>query len=135
MGQWHDQPDPALGETWDGFPSHSPPQSFYLGYRDGSYLLNPQYGSNRDDWGDHSIPLVPGQWLGLRVEILWSRGSEGRMAIWLNEATEPYATWNGPNMLNAYQHYLKLGMYRHPDIKTDNEISLRRLEVLTLDLP
>lgn len=34
-----------------------------------------------------------------------------------------------PNLHNAYQHYLKLGMYRHPDIKTDNWIYLDDLTI------
>lgn len=131
MGQWHDQPDPALGETWEGFPAHSPPQAFYFGYLDGAYRLQPQYGGSRDDDPSRLITLVPGQWLRLRVEISWSQGQEGSMSIWLDEDAEPYAAWTGPNMLNGYQHYLKLGMYRHPDIMSDNEIKLRRLAVET----
>ena len=43
--------------------------------------------------------------------------------------TAPALTVNGPNMNNAYQHYLKVGMYRHQEIHTDNEIFIDDLNV------
>jgi len=35
----------------------------------------------------------------------------------------------GPNMHNGYQHYLKLGMYRHPAIATENRLDIRDVSI------
>ena len=35
-------------------------------------------------------------------------------------------------MHNGYQHYLKLGMYRHPEITTENRLDIRDVSIETL---
>jgi hypothetical protein len=39
---------------------------------------------------------------------------------------------SGSRFHNAYQHYLKLGMYRHPAIATDNRLDIREVSIQKL---
>ena len=124
MGQWHDQPDSSKGETWQDFPAHSPPVSFNYGRKDGKDFLSLLVGSPKMK----SVGLVPitrGVWHSLEVVIKWSQGDEGRVAVYLDGTKEPVVTGTGPNMHNGFHHYLKLGMYRHPEIATENRLDIR----------
>jgi hypothetical protein len=128
IGQWHDQPDRARGETWDRFPSKSPPVLLALGELDGKLGIGITYGP------DHSqqhgpVFIEPGKWHEIAVEIHWSRNDEGKATVFLDDMTRPVATCSGPNLHNDFQHYLKIGMYRHPDIATDNWIYLDDLRI------
>ena len=49
--------------------------------------------------------------------------------MFFDEAKEPVAVGTGPNMHNGYQHYLKLGMYRHPEIATENRLDIRGVSI------
>jgi Polysaccharide lyase len=124
MGQWHDQPDRTKGETWQGFPGRSPPVSFNYGRVDGKDFLSVLVGSPKM----RSVGLLPvtrGVWHSLNVLIRWSQGAEGKVAVFLDGSKDPVITGAGPNMHNGYQHYLKLGMYRHPEIVTENRLGIR----------
>ena len=48
---------------------------------------------------------------------------------------KPAAVLDGPNMHNDYQHYLKLGMYRHPDIATANSIFIDDISITPKSVP
>ena len=131
MGQWHDQPNKTRGETWDGFPSRSPPVSFVYGRVDGKDILSVMVGSPKMK----SIGLVPvsrNAWHSLEVIIRWSQEMDGRVAVFLDGSQKPVASGTGPNMHNDYQHYLKLGMYRHPEIATENHLAIRDVLITTL---
>jgi hypothetical protein len=39
VGQWHDQPNPKKGETWQGFPANSPPVAIGLAELDGRLAI------------------------------------------------------------------------------------------------
>jgi hypothetical protein len=129
MGQWHDQPDPNLGETWDSFPSHSPPVAFYLGELDGQRYLSPEYPDHETTL-EELIALPAGQWIHMSVEIQWSQADDGYIKIRAGDAAAPVMQSSGRNMLNGYQHYFKLGMYRHRDISTDNTVHLRQISIV-----
>ncbi len=131
MGQWHDQPDRTKGETWQGFPAHSPPVSFNYGRRDGKDYLSFLAGPPRMK-SVGLIPITRGTWHSLDVVIQWSPDANGRLAVFVDEAKAPAITWTGPNMHNSYQHYLKLGMYRHPDIATENRLAIRDVSIESL---
>jgi hypothetical protein len=73
--------------------------------------------------------IEPGKWHSVALEIHWSRKADGKATFFFDDLTRPSAVLDGPNMHNDYQHYLKLGMYRHPDIKTDNWIYLDDLTI------
>lgn len=128
MGQWHDQPDPALGETWADLPARSPSLSLHLKYYDDRFFFAPRY-MHVEPPDEDLIEIQPGEWMKLRFEIRWSRGDDGYLKIWVNDEVEPQVHYTGTNMHNGYSHYLKVGMYRHPEIATDNTISLRNLHI------
>jgi hypothetical protein len=70
-----------------------------------------------------------GKWHSITVVIHWSRGSAGKASVFLDDLTKPAGLAEGPNMHNDFQHYLKLGMYRHPDINTDNWIYIDGVQI------
>lgn len=123
IAQWHDQPDKTRGETWSGYPSRSPPVLLGLGEVNGRIGFGFEYGP---DHAQKKGPffLQPGKWHALALTIRWSQNADGRAALFLDDMAKPIATVEGPNMHNAFQHFLKLGMYRHPEIATDNWIYL-----------
>lgn len=125
---WHDQPDPRLGETWEGFPSRSTPIGLGYGRLNGQDLLALFYGSP----SPVTVALIPfsrGVWHQLDLEIKWSRTSAGRAAVYLDQSTTPAHVASGPNMHNGYQHYLKVGTYRHPDIDGDAWVNVRDVAI------
>lgn len=121
IAQWHDQPNRNQGETRDHFPARSPPVLIGLGVVGGQLAIGLSYGAPQlRDLGP--LTVERGQWHHLSVIIHWSRGPDGKATVFLDELTQPALTAAGSNMHNDYQHYLKLGMYRHPEISTDNWI-------------
>ncbi len=128
MGQWHDQPDRTKGETWQGFPAHSPPVSFNYGRRDGKDFLSLMVGSPRMK-SVGLLPITRGAWHSIDVIIKWSQGSDGKVAVFFDGAKAPTVSGAGPNMHNGFHHYLKLGMYRHPEIATENRLDIRGVSI------
>ena len=131
IGQWHDQPNRDQGETWDDFPSRSPPVLISIGEMDDRLAIVMAYGPDQSQ-NRGPFFIEPGQWYNLAVEIRWSKNADGRAALFLDDMNQPAAVIDGPNMHNDFQHYLKLGMYRHPEIATDNWIYLDDLTITTL---
>lgn len=120
-GQWHDQPNTSKGETWANFPSRSPPVALGLREADQRLQFLLYYGTPQS----HKVGPIPidrGRWYRISVLIHWSRQADGRASVFLDDAEKPVLSADGPNMNNPYQHYLKLGMYRDPEINTDNSI-------------
>jgi hypothetical protein len=124
MGQWHDQPDRTNGETWQGFPSRSPPVSFNYGRKDGKDLLSLMVGSPKMR-SVGVLPITRGIWHSLDVVIAWSPGTDGKVAVYFDGSKTPVVSGIGPNMHNGYHHYLKLGQYRHPEITTETHLAIR----------
>ena len=128
IGQWHDQPDRSRGESWDGFESKSPPVLLGIGELQGRLGIGIAYGPDQSQ--KHGpLFIEPGKWHHIAVEIHWSQKADGKATFFLDDMTKPAATATGPNMQNDFQHYLKLGMYRHPDIATDNWIYIDDLKI------
>jgi hypothetical protein len=71
------------------------------------------------------LAIARGVWHSLEVVIRWSQGADGKVAAFLDGSKTPAVTGTGPNMHNGYHHYLKLGMYRHPEIATENLLAFR----------
>lgn len=134
MGQWHDQPNVTTGETWKGFPSRSPPVLLGIGQWQGRLAFGFEYGPTQDQkLGPFFIK--PSEWHRIALVIHWSQGQEGKAALYVDDLDRPAAEARGPNMHNAMQHYLKLGMYRHPGIQTDNRIAFRSLDIRKVRQP
>jgi len=134
IGQWHDQPDTSRGETWKGFPSRSPTVLIGIGEHDGRTAIGIEYGPTQ---AEKRGPLFieRGTWHPIALVIRWSQKADGRAEVFFDDMTRPVFTLDGPNMHNGFQHYLKLGMYRHPDIATDNWIHLAGLKVAFVTNP
>ncbi|PCJ55057.1 MAG: hypothetical protein COA79_21205 [Planctomycetota bacterium] len=128
VAQWHDQPDTSKGESWNNFPSHSPPVALYFGYLKGKFYLSPVY-MYKNPSKDDLIEVKLGQWIKFKIEINWSQVKRGHLKIWVNDQIKPSVYYKGANMLNSYQHYMKIGMYRSPEIKTNNTIKFKELDI------
>jgi len=128
IAQWHDQPNRHSGETWDAFPSRSPPVLISIGSQDDRVAIALVYGLQQEKaYGP--LFIEPGKWHNLAMEIRWSQKSNGHAALYLDDFSQPAAAFDGPNMHNHFQHYLKIGMYRHPQITTDNWIYIDDLTI------
>lgn len=128
IGQWHDQPNKNRGETWEGFPSRSPPVLLGLGELENKLVTGVLYGPCQSQ-KSAPVLIVPGQWHSVALEIHWSQKADGKATFFFDDMVRPATVLNGPNMHNDYPHYLKLGMYRHPEITTDNWIYLDDLTI------
>jgi hypothetical protein len=67
--------------------------------------------------------------------VTWSTTDTGRVAMYLDDMDKALLTAEGANMHNRFQHYLKLGMYRHPEIMSRNSIHIRQLSIATTEKP
>ncbi len=129
FGDWHDQPDPRLNQTWDNFPARSPPIALGYGQINGQDNLSLVYGApNPNTIG--LIPFKRGVWNKVTVQIKWSRGASGSVAVYLNDSPTPVLQATGPNMHNSYRHFLKLGSYRHPDILGDAWVNIADIRIV-----
>ena len=129
IGQWHDQPNRTLGETWDGHSARSPTVAISIGENQAKETcLAFNYGTDKiKDVGP--VPIKRGVWHNIAVVITWSQDDAGRGAVYLDDRETPVLEASGPNMHNDFQHYLKLGMYRHPEIRTRNSIFIRKITI------
>lgn len=148
MGQWHQKPDLQRGETWDKFPGQgeSPPVGFvYLRLReeDPNFQRLRQDPRSADiqgfnpDWTDQTVllltcgtpplpvacvPVRKGKWIDLKVEIRWSTKETGQVQAWVNGNKLNRDPFRGPNMWNHSPHYFKFGLYRNPDILSEQRL-------------
>ena len=146
MGQWHDQPNSDIGETWENYPHNSPPVAVYYGNVKLSEI--PKFllaeWKQLPYWNDlvhngtvsgvsivvgigdssgtiATIPIVKGQWNDMMFHIKWSSTTDGFVEVFHNDALMG-VTITKRNMWNNYPHYLKLGLYRHSSIPHANHL-------------
>ena len=60
--------------------------------------------------GDVAIPND--SWIRLRAVVRWSTREAGRFSLSVDGRQEPLLAAIGPNMHNAFHHFLKIGNYR-----------------------
>lgn len=148
LAQFHDQPDCREGETWERYDNRgaSPPitvQYLWLTLRDPivaevfasghhrsvqgldeSALERPLLGLFVGDPADLRAvaPIEKGRWHDLRLDVRWSQEEDG----WVRFAVDHQEVGfhRGLNMLNAAPHYVKLGLYRHPDLAPEQAFTL-----------
>lgn len=126
IAQWHDQPNKNIGETWKNFPSLSPPIAIYVESRDGVPGMGLiMFGKNKLSW--NPIPLE--KWLTLNITMRWSSQDDGIVDFSVKQYPEFQVNVTGKNMNNAYQHYLKFGQYRHPNIKLSSQVMFKNLAI------
>ena len=130
LGQWHDQPNPHRGETWDKFPGHSPSIAVYYTFVKGVARIELWYGTYRANENQKiiaSVPIQLGKWYDIAFHIGWSNRENGFIEAWFNG--KPLTPLNGrdhkvagANMWNDYSHYLKIGLYRSSDFRSTNSV-------------
>ncbi len=128
IGQWHDQPDKNRGEKWEAFASKSLPVLLSIGELQGKLAIAIAYGLDQSQKRG-PLFLESGKWHSVALEIYWSRKVDGKATVFFDDMEKPAAVLEGPNMHNDNQHYLKLGMYRHPEITSDNWIYVDDLTI------
>ena len=128
LAQWHDQPDRRIGEGWEEFPLRTPPVLLGYGHKDGQEVISLAYGVP-ETRGIAYTALTRDVWHELRVEIHWSTAGDGWAKAYLDDMDAPFAEATGRNMFNCYQHFFKMGMYRHPDIQVNSRIRLDDLQI------
>ena len=127
MGQFHDMPNFAAGETWASFPANPPMVSIQYGYDEqgsGSGLFYGLKGRRRRVAVRY---IEKGRWYDVTLHIRWSRTDKGFVEAWPNG--EPWTPFNGrdhrlygPNMTNDQPPLLKLGRYRDFGFTASNTV-------------
>ncbi len=122
MGQWHDQPDISLNETWTGFPKNSPPVS--IQYENGLLFVDIQERENNYAIKrSNSIQVNKGEWIDIVIHVKWSMEYDGFVEAWFNG--KPLFPSNGdnnriyaPTVINKAGNYFKIGLYRDKNAST-----------------
>jgi len=136
IAQWHDQPDRDRGETRDGHPERSPSIALSIAEDSESnelrLILNYRIATMRNF---APVSLERGVWHNVLALVTWSTGNSGRVAVYFDDMEKATLPAEGANMHHPFQHYLKLGRYRLPEIKTRSSIHIRRLSIAKTDNP
>lgn len=125
MGQWHDQPDYLLGETWSVFPGNSPPVS--VQYTNGTIYLTLIYQTDDDNILRPSRHVEKGVWHDLVVHFKWSVGKDGYAEAWLDGTPLVHTNTTtqrvyAPTCFNMAGNYLKIGLYRGTNASATNTL-------------
>ncbi|MBS1142133.1 MAG: signal peptide protein [Proteobacteria bacterium] len=124
IAQWHDQPDPRLGQTWATLKPQSPPVAIYIERRNGIVGIGLQgMQGKKNSWA----PVPLGVWLKLNATIRWSTTTTGSILFSVEGHPELDSILSGPNMLNGYKHYFKAGQYRAPSVSKASLIYLKNV--------
>ncbi|MFW5801381.1 MAG: polysaccharide lyase [Spirochaeta sp.] len=113
IGQFHDQPDPAIGETWNSYPANSPPLSYR--YRNEQFVISVYSFESNSVMDLVAIPIQKGEWYQITSRIYWSTGDDGFMEFWLNGSqieVSGITRYAARNCFNKAGNYLKIGLYR-----------------------
>lgn len=129
IAQWHDQPDPIKGETWAHFRSQSPPVALHVERHGGVLGMGLSTVNGRKlSWA----PVPLDQWLDVTARIHWSQRPDGQVLVEVAGQPALRFTATGPNMLNNYQHYFKMGQYRAPSVTGSSVVYFKDLRISTL---
>lgn len=151
LGQWHDQPDACIGQTWSTLPSQSPPIGVYYSFlsnTDPSYntllqeaIDNNIYGID-STWNNVSVlnlvynnesiaihKINKGEWVHLKFHTKWSTNNDGFIQGWINGDPFTDGLVHGKNMWNKASHYFKFGLYRNPTIPYTNKIYYDEIKI------
>jgi len=128
VAQWHDQPDPSRGESWEHHPSRPAPIHLLCHAVGASLRLGLRYGvPNPTDVGDVSARM--NEWIRVIARVRWSTSDAGRCSLYIDDCHAPSLTASGPNMQNEFHHFLKLGNYRQPEFDAANCVEIRGIQV------
>lgn len=120
IGQFHDQPDPALGESWSNYPANSPPLAFK--YRNGELVIAVYSFDTNSVMDLTTVAFSKGDWHNLTFRVNWSVDSDGFMEFWLDGniiQESGQSRYTARNCINNAGNYLKIGLYRSKNITTE----------------
>jgi hypothetical protein len=124
IGQFHDQPDTGIGQTWASYPPHSPPLA--INYKNGMLQLAMSAPDNIVRVISERA-IAKGQWHDVILHVYWSTKKDGFVEAWIDgiplAAPDGMVTRHyGENLYNNAGNYLKIGLYRSMDIQTENSV-------------
>lgn len=134
MGQFHDMPEFAKGESWRNFPAHPPMISIQYGYDGAGSGFGLFYGLNSKRARIAKRYIQKGIWHDVTFHVRWSQAKDGFVEAWLDG--KPWTPFNGrdykfygANMYNAAPPMLKLGIYRDFGFSTTNSVFYDELRI------
>jgi len=120
IGQFHDQPDPAIGETWATYPAHSP--SLAYNYRQGQLIIAVYSWETNKVMEIAIVPLSKNTWHTIITHVYWSVENKGFIEASLDgiaiKAANGESRYTARNCFNKAGNYLKIGLYRDKNITT-----------------
>ncbi len=131
LGQWYHRSDLANGETWeDWLNAHGGkgmPPSFQVRYEeqaDGTTGLGLVWKPYPDTIAEliASKEINLGEWNDIIFEIKWSTDNDGYVKGWINGESFTNGKIHGRNMYNPTPKNLKLGLYRGPNVLSENNV-------------
>lgn len=127
MGQFHDTPNFAAGETFNSFDSRSPLISLQYEFSDGAAKVFIRYGPQGDRRDSKRVTIQKGVWNDITLHIFWSQGDDGYLEATINGApflVPPNSSkrFQGPNMSNDQPPYFKIGLYRKDTYNATNNV-------------
>jgi hypothetical protein len=135
LGQWHDQPDESIGETWDTYPPNNPPISLhYLNGYMYAIVSEPQGKYENASKRSKKKRVELGKWIDIVFHIYWSLEEDGFVTVWIDgENVTPY---NGkdykiyaPTIFNRAGNYLKIGLYRASGATVTNTVYFDNVKI------
>ena len=129
VGQWFHRPEANQSwEEWErnhGGKKGSPSVSIrYEELADGTtglgVLTRPNVNSQSTLIGERAIQL--GEWNDIIFEVKWSMGNDGYIQAWLNGGSFTDGKYTARNMYTSTPKNLKLGLYRGPNVLSENTI-------------
>jgi len=118
IGQFHDQPDISIGETWITYPAHSPPIS--VKYKNGNLIIAVYSWESNGIVDIAIVGIEKGKWNKIKLKISWSVTENGSLQAWLNNTTiespSGQTIYIGRNSFNKACNYFKIGIYRSKSI-------------------
>ena len=105
ISQWHDQPDPRVGQSWTNFPKRPPVISVHLRRTSDTTLLE----LRREDQGVVCrFAVREERWTRVSYEVHWSTANDGWVRM--NVAGGAECVSPGRTMYADYPNYFKLSL-------------------------
>lgn len=144
--QWHNKPDESIWEVWDELTEQSPPISIEYNYLS---LGDPEYKklvvswrifelNGYTSWLDKTsilwltywippetiaiVPIKKWEWINLVFNIKWSKDNFWFIELLVNDESVTKGKFYWANMYNKISNYLKIWIYRNPNIKSSNSV-------------
>jgi hypothetical protein len=135
LGQWHDQPDTIIGQTWENFEQHNPPISLQYSNNYMYAVIRPPLGKQeRVGIFSKKKRVEREKWIDIVFYIYWSLEEDGFVEVWIDgENITPYNEKDykiyAPTIFNRAGNYLKIGLYRADDATVTNKVYFDNIKI------